>query len=232
MESGTTGPIHGLVKETKFCVNFVDMWWQNGSFETPQTFCFEIGLCSNHIWSWILGGDWKSAFSFPSTSGREGIFCDEFKVWHVAKKCKKLGNSQSSECRATSPNGEISATLVRPCDQNVPARLLRKVLLATVHPRECGPEVDQRPGGVVTSPAWLGTSWCGANLAIWICWKSSPLRAAAPVTLPRGKAGMEMNEENILQPIKFRRWMCPIFMSFLDEPLWLVRLCDNSGCSC
>ena len=42
----------------------------------------------------------------------------------------QLWNSQSPECRTTSPNSEITTTFVRPCIQNAHERLVRQVLLA------------------------------------------------------------------------------------------------------
>jgi len=33
--------------------------------------------------------------------------------------------------------------------------------------RESGPEVDQGPGGVITSPTLFGPSWCGSTRIIW-----------------------------------------------------------------
>jgi len=32
--------IHGLVKLTQFCVNFIALWPQNGSLQTPQRYQF------------------------------------------------------------------------------------------------------------------------------------------------------------------------------------------------
>ena len=31
-EVGTKGSIHGLLKQTQFCVSIIPLWWQNGSF--------------------------------------------------------------------------------------------------------------------------------------------------------------------------------------------------------
>jgi len=51
----------------------------------------------------------------------------------------------------------LTAALVRPCVQK---RVARQVLLATS--TESGPEVDQGPSGVITSPALLG------HVLVWI----------------------------------------------------------------
>ena len=37
---GTKGLIHGLVKQTQFCVSFIAPWWRNRGFQTKQTFQF------------------------------------------------------------------------------------------------------------------------------------------------------------------------------------------------
>jgi len=67
-----------------------------------------------------------------------------------------------------------------------------------LHPRESDPE--QGPGGVITSPACLGPVlvWSKQNhlrlLKTWVILNTA--RATAPATLPRGEAGMKMNESS------------------------------------
>jgi len=36
-EGGARSLIHGLVKQTQFCVSFIALWLRNGSFQTPQS---------------------------------------------------------------------------------------------------------------------------------------------------------------------------------------------------
>jgi len=36
-ECGARRLIHGLVKQTQFCVSFITLWSRNGSFKTPQS---------------------------------------------------------------------------------------------------------------------------------------------------------------------------------------------------
>ena len=61
-----------------------------------------------HLWSWILGNDRKNII--PSASGRDGIFAKS--SWcDTSRQSEQLWNSQSPECRTTSPNREIQATL-------------------------------------------------------------------------------------------------------------------------
>jgi len=45
---------------------------KRGGFKHRKTVSFQISLCSDpHLWSWILGNDWKN--TVPSKSGRDGI---------------------------------------------------------------------------------------------------------------------------------------------------------------
>jgi len=89
--------------------------------------------------------------------------------------------------------------LVRPCIHNV----LRRVggespSVYSLHQRESGPEVVQGPGGVTTSPILLGPVlvWSQQNylrLLLIVRYFGSSW-AAAPATLPKGKAGAKMSE--------------------------------------
>ena len=65
--------IHGLAKQTHSCMNFIELWWQKGSFQTRKAFNFKIGLGSDpHLWPRILNIDWKNIIS--GTSSRDGSF--------------------------------------------------------------------------------------------------------------------------------------------------------------
>jgi len=54
-EGGARRLIHGLVKLTQFCLSFIALWSQNGSFQAPQScliLSFKIGLYSDpYLWS-------------------------------------------------------------------------------------------------------------------------------------------------------------------------------------
>jgi len=44
--------IHGLVKLTQFCVNFIALWPQNGACKHRNAISFQIDLCSDpYLWS-------------------------------------------------------------------------------------------------------------------------------------------------------------------------------------
>jgi len=78
----------------------------------------------------------------------------------------------------------------------------RQVLDWWLHPQESGPEVVRGPNGESTSPTWFGPvlmSTQQSYLSLLKLLKTvrylSPLRVAAPATLPREKVSMTMNEE-------------------------------------
>ena len=97
-------------------------------------------------------GHWFCVCS-PSPSDRDKIFAKSSQR-AISRQSAQLWNSRSPECWTTSlPNREISATLVRPCDQNAPRKLTRQA--CWLNPRESGPEVDQGPGEMTTFPTWL-----------------------------------------------------------------------------
>jgi len=55
-------------------------------------------------------------------SGKHGIFASPRLHCDTSRRSAQLWNSQRPECRTTSPNWEIAATLVRPCVQNAPRK--------------------------------------------------------------------------------------------------------------
>jgi len=69
-----------------------------------------------------------------------------------------------------------------------------------LHKQESSPEVDRGPGGVITSQSWLGfilvwsqRSYKGLPKTVMYSTLRPP-RDAAPVTLPKGKASVKMNQ--------------------------------------
>jgi len=111
--------MHGLINQTQFRVSLIDVLLQNENFQTTQSFRFLNQSCSDlHPCLRFMGNDWKSVF--PNASGRDGIFAKSPRC-DTSRQSAQLWNSQSPECRTTSPpNREIPARLVRPCVQNVP----------------------------------------------------------------------------------------------------------------
>ena len=92
-------------------------------FKDRKAVYFCIDLCFDpHLWSLILGNDWKS--DIPSPNGRDGIFAKSSRCdtsWQSAQ----LWNSQSPECWTASPNRKISTKMIRPRDQNVPGKIAK-----------------------------------------------------------------------------------------------------------
>ena len=80
--------IQGLAKQTHSCMNFIDLWWQKGSFQTRKAFNFKIGLGSDpHLWPRILNIDWKNIIS--GASSRDGSFgqstrCDTSRQCYIS----------------------------------------------------------------------------------------------------------------------------------------------------
>ena len=75
-------PPWGGIHEWRVCVSFIALWWQNGSFQTPQSCQFFI--CSDpHLWSWSLGNDWKFVIKIQAV---EMGACEEFTGWDCATK--------------------------------------------------------------------------------------------------------------------------------------------------
>jgi len=82
-----------------------------------------------------------------SASGKDGILAD-LTAWHFT-------SAQSTLCRATSPNREISAAMAWPCDHNVPRKISeaspagyihrKAAQVAWLHLRPCLIRLDVEP---------------------------------------------------------------------------------------
>ena len=109
-----------LLKLTQFCVTLSLYGHKTGSFKHRKAVSFLIGFCSDpHLWSWILGTDRNNIIS--GASGRDGIFAKS--PWcDTLRQGAQLWNSQSLECRTTSPNWGRTDILARPFVQNAPRK--------------------------------------------------------------------------------------------------------------
>ena len=109
-----------------------------------------------------------------------------------------MWNSQSSECRTTSPNREILTRLVRPCVHNAPGKIVEASPAGYIYGKAAKRSPKDQAEWLHPGPC-LVPSWCGASRTMRdCCWPrdiSSPPRAAAHTTLPRRKAGMKLNEK-------------------------------------
>jgi len=62
VEQGDWHMIHKIIKQTQFCMSFIALWSQNGSFQTLQSYQFlNPFYCDAHPWLVILGDNWMSA---------------------------------------------------------------------------------------------------------------------------------------------------------------------------
>ena len=74
--------------------------------------------------------DIAGALRRPPLIRRPGIAPSSLRHWcDTSRQIVQLWNSQSPEGRSTSSNWENTTTLVRPCIQNAPQKLVRQVLL-------------------------------------------------------------------------------------------------------
>ena len=87
---------------------------------TAKLSVLNLSLSRSSPWSLILGNKRKSAMS--STSGRHEILVNSSRR-DTSRQSAQLRNWQNPEYRATALNREISATIVKPCDQIVPSKI-------------------------------------------------------------------------------------------------------------
>jgi len=119
-EGGARRLMHGLVRLTQFCVTFIALLSQNGSFQTPQSCGFLNRSLFRSIPMVMNLGLWMKKYCLKCKR-QKWDFCEEYTMWHFATKCAavKIAEPWMS---TTSPNREIPATLVRPCVQNGPRK--------------------------------------------------------------------------------------------------------------
>jgi len=87
MEDERKRLIHGLFSQVQFCVNFIILCSQNGSFQTPKS-CqfFEWFLFwSSHEMFMNLGQYLNDCYL--NYKQKRWHFCKEFMVWHIVTKC-------------------------------------------------------------------------------------------------------------------------------------------------
>ena len=104
--------------------------------------------------------------------------------WYTSRQSAQLWNSQSPECRTTSPNWENTTTLVRPCIQNAPRKTGEANPAGYTHGKRAQMSSKDQVEWLHLQPC-LVPSWCGASRTIWnACWLwgiPSP-RAGSPAT--------------------------------------------------
>jgi len=183
--------IYSSANQTQFCVSFIALWSQNGSFQTPQIFQFSNrSLFRSPPVVMSLGNGWKSAIS--TTSEPLGFLrrVQGVTFYDKVRRCEisiRWMPSYITEAR------DFSCYVSGMCPEC--PRKDRRGKSYWLHSREIGPGVDQGPGSVISPPTWLDPV---EEQTIWD-WRWSwgnwrPSRADASATLPRGKADMKINE--------------------------------------
>ena len=137
-------------------------------------------------------------FRRPPVIRRPGHCSPSWRPWcDTSQQSAQLWNSQSPECRTTSPNSEIRTTLVRPCIQNAHERLVRQVLLAKSTGKQPRGRPKPRWSNCIPDLAWSRLGVEPAVLSeIAVDWGiPSPPRARLPRDPPWTKCEHE-NEWN------------------------------------
>ena len=154
-EVGTKGLKHGYVKQTQFCVSFIASWWRNGSFQRTQSFQFSNRslLRSSPM---AMNLRWRLQKYCQRNERQRYDICEEFSVWHFVtkstglKSVKPRMSSHFSESRGPS---DISSAMYPKCPRK---EWRTKSFRLQSTPTGSGPKFVQGPGGVNTSPTFLG----------------------------------------------------------------------------
>ena len=143
---------------------------------------------------------------------------------HVSsQQSAQLWNSQSCECRTTSPEREISATAVRSRDRNAPRKIGEASPAGYTHGKAAQRSTEDQVVGLYLLPG-LVPSWCGGIRTIWRFvltvryFESS--RAAVSATLLRGRVGMKRNEKIFLLHCLLSILIGKLYLSFLKRWEW------------
>jgi len=84
-EVGTKGLIHGLVKQTRFCVSFIAPWWRNGSFQRPQS-CQFLNWSLFRSSPLVMSLKWRLKEYCQNSKRQIWDICKKFSVWHFVTK--------------------------------------------------------------------------------------------------------------------------------------------------
>jgi len=166
-------------------------WRQNGLTKTAKVSAFKSAFVrSSPV---VMNLKWRLKECWQKNRGRDGIFAKSPRC-DISWQGAQIWNPWSPECQGTSPNREIPVVLVRPCISRMSQeRIANQVLWAAVYTHWKAAQVVW----LYVRPC-LVPSCCGYSRTMWKCWCwswgiSGPPRAAAPVNLPKGKAGTKMS---------------------------------------
>jgi len=167
--------IHGLVKQTQFCLSFIALWSQNGSFQTPRC-CQFINRSFFRSSTTVMNlGLWLKE-CYRKYKRKRWYFCEEFTAWHFVTKYAAVKFRKSMHIESflrterSHPRGVDHVTRMPQerspsgCTHGKAAQRSTKDQMASLYLRPC-----------------LAPSWCGVSRAIWDCWKPWSIlsRAAA-----------------------------------------------------
>ena len=88
-EVGTKRLIHGLVKQTQFCVSFIVPWWLNGSLQRLQSFQF-LNPSMFRSSPVVMNVRWRLKEYCQKNKLLIWNICEEFSVWHFVTKSTGL----------------------------------------------------------------------------------------------------------------------------------------------
>jgi len=88
-EVGTKELIHGLVKQTQFCVSYVALWWQNWSFQRLQSLQFSNRSLfrSSPV---VMNLRWRLKEYCQKSKWQRWDICEEFSVWQFVTRSTGL----------------------------------------------------------------------------------------------------------------------------------------------
>jgi len=145
----------------------------------PYTHIYVSQTCKDYANICIIGNVnfWEFNIAFPN-----GVkWAPISKVWPLAQTSSYASVQHDPRKLAR------HVQLVKPTGKRPRAQRSSKAEVEWLHLRPC-----------------LVSSWCGTSRSIWHCcwpWRIPSPRAAVPATLPRGEAGMKMNEINNIHVI-------------------------------
>jgi len=106
-EVGTKELIHGLVKQTQFCVSFIAPWWQNGSFQRTQSFQF-LNRSLFQSSPVVMNLRWRLKGYCQKNKRQRWDICGEVSVWHVVTKSTDLKSVKPGTSSHFSESGDPS----------------------------------------------------------------------------------------------------------------------------
>ena len=151
----------------------------------------------------------------PKCKRQKWLLCEKSTAWHFETNCAAVKFAEPWMLNHFSESRDHSYTGSAMCPECPSKHWWGKS--CRLHPRKGGPEVDQGPGGAITSPTLLGfVIWCEVSRTIGNCWKPWSILSLPRATSPR----MLVQKINgVSQPAQRKSWdeNEMIFYRFRDE---------------